>query len=254
MIRNRTRAKLMYDFDDAIWLEMYHPMLAKYQQILSSVDCVSVDNEYLYDHAKPFCKEIFVFPPPAQIEHLPKKENHGECSCVTIGWIGSGSTSFYLYSLHSVLEELGRRYKNIRLLILGFSYTFLPFFENIQWEVIPTYNENVMNKARRLIDIGLFPLLPCVNSLGRGLCKPILYMGSGIPVVASHYGSVANLIKDGENGMLCKNQQEWIDKLSQLIENPTLRAEIGNAGLETAKQYTIENNFQLLENNFLSRL
>ncbi|MBO4646657.1 MAG: glycosyltransferase family 4 protein [Lentisphaeria bacterium] len=253
IIRDSTRAKLLYDFDDPIWLEMYRPMLEKYQQILSCVDCVSVDNEYLYEHAKPFCREIFIFPPPAQFERLPEPEPRDD-SEVTIGWIGSGSTSYYLYSLHPVLEELGRRYKNIRLLVLGFPYPVLPFFENIRWEVISSYDEKIMDRARRRIDIGLFPLLPSVNSIGRGLCKPVMYMGAGIPVAATRFGLVSDLIRDGENGMLCGSPEEWIDKLSKLIEDPALRKKLGRSGFETVKQFSIENNFQLLEKHFLSRL
>ena len=253
IIRKHTRAKLLYDFDDPIWLEMFGTQLEKYQQTLSCVDCVSVDNEYLYNHAKPFCREIFIFPPPAQFERLPEKKKETD-SEITLGWIGSGASSYYLYSLYPVLEELGRRYHNIRLLVLGFPFPVLPFFENIRWEVIPAYDEKIMNLARRRIDIGLFPLFPCINSLGRGLCKPVIYMGAEIPVAATDYGLVSTIIRDEENGVLCNGQQEWVEKLSRLIEDRAWREKLGKAGFETVKQFSLENNFQLLEKHFLSRL
>lgn len=254
LIRKNTKAKLLYDFDDALWLKIHRPLLAEYDKIIACVDYVSVDNDFLYRVAKKYNDNVFLFPPPAQFEALPEKYDKADDETIIIGWIGSGATSYYLYSLHSVLEKLGEKYPKIKLLILGFSFNILPFFEKINWELIPEYNVEIMNKARRQIDIGLFPLIPCENSLGRGYLKAVLYMGASIPVVATDYGVLPDLIQDGVNGFLCHNESDWFNKLSLLIEDVVLRKKIGNAGFETVKVYSLENCFQQLEDHFLSKL
>ena len=251
-IRSHAKGKILYDFDDAIWMDKYN--VSNCSETLQTVDCISVDNRYLADYARVYNPNVFVFPPPAQFESLGDKEKNYEHEEITIGWIGSPGTSFYLYILHDVLEKLGKRYKNIKLLILGYPFTVLHFFENIKYEVIGSYDAKIMNEARCKIDIGLFPLIPCVDSMGRGLCKPVMYMGAAIPVVATNYGLVDGLIKDGENGFLCNNEQEWFDKISLLIESAALRKEIGQKGFKTVEEFSLEKNFDLLENNFLSHL
>ena len=250
-IYKHTNAKILYDFDDAIWMDKYN--VENCIETLKIVDCVSVDNQYLLDYAKQYNPNVFVFPPPAQFEFLPPRKNCKK-EKVVIGWIGSPGTSYYLYALHGVLEELGKRYRNIKLLVMGYPLSVLHFFENIEYELIMSYDEKLMHKARLDIDIGLFPLLPCIDSIGRGLCKPTMYMGASIPVVATDFGLVSNFIKDGENGFLCHNDQEWIDKLSLLIESSELRQKIGDNGFKTVEQFSIKNNFQLLEKNFLCKL
>ena len=253
LIRKNTKARLLYDFDDPIWTELFQPLLRNYPEILSCVDCVSVDNRYLCDIARKYHPRTFIFPPPAQFENLPEKDDQ-DTDIVTIGWIGSVGTSYLLYSLHSVLEEIGQHYPNAKLLVLGFPFPVLPFFEHIKWEVIPAYDQTAMNLARRKIDIGLFPLLPGENALGRGVCKAIMYMGASIPVAATKYGLVSELIQDGINGFLCENDLDWKDKLSALITDRTLRKKMGEAGFSSVEKYSLENNFQILEDNFLSQL
>ena len=111
-----------------------------------------------------------------------------------------------------------------------------------------------MNRLRREIDIGIFPLFECEDAIARGLCKPVIYMGASIPVVATRYGLVDGLIRDGENGFLCGCEAEWEEKLSRLIEDAELRMKIGEAGFETVRNYSLEYCFSLLENNFLKIL
>ena len=52
---------------------------------------------------------------------------------------------------------------------------------------------------------------------------------------------VKELIKDGTNGFLANNNEEWINKLSLLIESSKLRNNMGARGFDLVNQnYTIE--------------
>jgi glycosyltransferase involved in cell wall biosynthesis len=66
----------------------------------------------------------------------------------------------------------------------------------------------------------------------RGKCgfKALLYMSVGLPSVCSPVGITTDIIQDGQSGYLATTTDEWVEKLSRLIEDETLRREIGLAG------------------------
>jgi glycosyltransferase involved in cell wall biosynthesis len=55
-------------------------------------------------------------------------------------------------------------------------------------------------------------------------------MGCGIPVVASAVGMNNEIVKEGKNGFLVTTKQEWLEKLTLLIENEILRKQLGKQG------------------------
>ena len=44
-----------------------------------------------------------------------------------------------------------------------------------------------------------------------------------------------DIVQDGQNGLLASTTEEWIEKLSLLVENPTLRRQMGEAGRQTVE-------------------
>ena len=72
-------------------------------------------------------------------------------------------------------------------------------------------------------------------------------MSTAVPGVASPVGMVAEFTRDGVNGMLARTEDEWVEKLTRLIEQPTLRRSIAQAGRETAlEQFSAARNAPLL--------
>jgi glycosyltransferase involved in cell wall biosynthesis len=57
------------------------------------------------------------------------------------------------------------------------------------------------------------------------------------------YFVITEIIEHGKNGFLAANQQDWMNYLSELIENPHLRIKMGIAGRETVvKNYSVNAN------------
>ena len=63
-------------------------------------------------------------------------------------------------------------------------------------------------------------------------------MALGIPAVMSPVGVNTEIIQDGVNGYLAKTEDEWIEKISKLIESSELRKKIGENG-----RVTVEKNY-----------
>lgn len=147
---------------------------------------------------------------------------------VTIGWTGTFSTRPYLDLLRPVFSEL-RKTRDFRLLVIGnFEYEFPGMdLEVIQWSA-----ENEVADLQK-IDIGVYPLPMEEWVMGKSGLKAIQYMSFGLPCVASDISTVQQFIRDGENGLLVRTEDEWVRALTRLIDEPELRRTIGENARET---------------------
>jgi glycosyltransferase involved in cell wall biosynthesis len=62
------------------------------------------------------------------------------------------------------------------------------------------------------------------------------FMSVGVPCVASPVGIIPELIQDGVNGFLAGSEQQWIEKLSKLIDDPGLRRRMGERARATIQE------------------
>jgi glycosyltransferase involved in cell wall biosynthesis len=66
-------------------------------------------------------------------------------------------------------------------------------------------------------------------------------MGVGTAVVASAVGANADIITPGENGFLAKTQDDWVQAIGSLIENPEQRRDFGLRGRELVeRRYSLD--------------
>ena len=80
---------------------------------------------------------------------------------------------------------------------------------------------------------------------GAGKCglKILQYYGAGVPAVVTPVGINRDIVKDGVNGFWARHEEEWKDRLLRLIQDGTLRREMGLRGRETVKnEYSLEVN------------
>jgi glycosyltransferase involved in cell wall biosynthesis len=76
---------------------------------------------------------------------------------------------------------------------------------------------------------------------GKCALKALFFMSMQIPVVLSPIGVNSEIIIDGENGFLADNNEQWIEKLSLLIESQSLRQKLGIEGRNTVlKNFSVE--------------
>jgi glycosyltransferase involved in cell wall biosynthesis len=65
-------------------------------------------------------------------------------------------------------------------------------------------------------------------------------MAAGLPVIASPVGANAEIVREGETGLLATTPQEWIDAIRRLATDAPLRTKMGRAGRERVeREYSI---------------
>jgi glycosyltransferase involved in cell wall biosynthesis len=148
----------------------------------------------------------------------------------TIGWTGSYSTVHHLDTLRPVLQELSRRHP-YRLRVIGTPSYHLDGVETV---ASPWRAESEVEELQRF-DVGIMPLPDDDWSQGKCGLKLLQCMGVGVPAVGSPIGVNSQIIQDGVNGFLAGSDQEWLDKLSLLMQNLELRQQIGTAGRRTVE-------------------
>ncbi|MEE4177191.1 MAG: glycosyltransferase family 4 protein [Bacteroides sp.] len=234
----RLGAKIILDFDDSIWLNdtsdgnrqlAWLKRPSKTSEILRLCDMALVGNAFLADYASRFNRNVHIVPTTIDTSYyLPDKKLKGEAVC--IGWTGSSTTLKHLQEALPVLQELRRKYGEkvtFRVISNKPFKADLPGLENLSW------NRETEVSDLYPVDIGIMPLPD--DEWARGKCgfKGLQYMALEIPAVMSPVGVNTEIITDGVNGFLASNNQEWIDKLSLLIESAELRQRLGKAGRQT---------------------
>ena len=228
--------KIIYDFDDAIWLADDHekrfPGSLKWKkkvgQICSWSDKVTVGNQYLAEFAAKYNDHVLIIPTVVNTEkhHLPMKVEHP----LTIGWTGSHSTLPYLQSVITLLRELHEGIE-FRFLIIADKDPGYPddFIEFRAWGAETEIRD--LNE----MDIGIMPLTDTPWSRGKCGFKLIQYLSVGIPAVASDVGVNREIL--GQGGFICSSGESWKKALITLLEDGQLRRKIGQAGREYIQEH-----------------
>lgn len=245
---SKTSVPIIYDFDDAIWLNDVsdgNRKLAwlknpdKTTKIIKYSTLVTVGNQFLANFAKSINSNTVIIPTTIDTNyHIPiNKEIIKEKIC--IGWTGSITTVKHFNYLIPVLKKLLAVYPHIEYKLIGD-----PNFENkelgikgIEWKI-----ETEIFDLQQ-IDIGIMPLPDDEWSRGKCGFKALQYMALEIPCVISPHGVNSDIVRDGVNGFLADNEHEWFEKISMLIENKQLRLTLGRAGRQTIiAKYSVEAN------------
>ncbi len=242
-----SNAKVIFDFDDAIWLPNVSTgnknlsrlkSTDKIRQVLPLVDLVFAGNEYLASFAKQYNNSVKVIPTTIDTDYHKPAAPKASTEAICIGWTGTDTTRRYLNSIKNALKSLKEQYKDkIQFKIICDRPWEEPDFEveNERWS-----KEHEIEQLQA-IDIGLMPLSDDEWSRGKCGFKALQYMAVGAVPVVSPVGVNQEIVKDGKNGFFANSDQEWINKIGQLIESVDLRKRLGETARESVlKYYSVE--------------
>lgn len=243
------RKRIIYDFDDAIWLANYSKTNAKFHRLkaywkvnycMKWAYKVSAGNEYLAKYAAQFNKNVAIIPTTIDTIHhhnLPTDYNQER---VVIGWTGTHTTMRYLDFLVPVIKELEKTYAFDFLIISNEAPTYhLNSLRFLKWK-----KETEIQDLSK-ISIGVMPLENDIWAEGKCGFKGLQYMALGIPALMSPVGVNNQIIDHTKNGYLLKTAEEWKEQLAVLLKDKALRMQIGKAGKQTIEEkYSVSANQQ----------
>lgn len=244
----KSKAKIVFDFDDAIWLPnvsagnkalQFLKNPKKTDEILAATDMVFAGNEYLKEYAQKFCKNVKVIPTTIDTTyHIRSQKIKKDKVC--IGWTGTQTTLKYLHLLENVFKSLSAKYKDQ----IYFKVICDVPFEVEGLEVVnDKWNKEKEIQQLEEIDIGVMPLSDDLWSKGKCGFKGLQYMAMEAATLMSPVGVNTEIIEHGKNGYLISSDKEWLEKLSLLIENEELRKELGRNGRKTIEEkYSVNAN------------
>jgi len=243
-IRKKSK-KVLFDLDDAIMYRSSsspHPhslsRRLKFRWMVKGSDVVTVGNPFLKNEVLRVdrAKKVFVIPTSIDMNLYPQRKGITHRQEIVLGWIGTKANLKYLKRLESVFETIRQRFPQVKLKIVSndfYDSSSLPLIKK-PWK-LEDENRDLIS-----FDIGLMPLSDDPWSKGKCGLKIIQYLSVGVPVVCTPVGMNSDIVKDGENGFWAMNHQEWVDRLSTLIQNPELRYQMGLKGIETVeKEYSL---------------
>ncbi|MEW6719238.1 MAG: glycosyltransferase family 4 protein [Thermodesulfobacteriota bacterium] len=239
----RAGAPLVVDYDDAVfhtydlhaspWVRRL--LGRKLDPLLARARIVVAGSAYLESYARSRgARDVRRIPTVVDIRRYDAVEAPASGE-FRIGWIGSASTTKFLYMVRDALKALSAE-RPIRLVTIGASP--LPGFD-VPLEQHP-WSE--CDEARLLgsVHVGIMPLPD--EPWERGKCgyKLVQYMACGKPVVAAPVGANRDIVTAAV-GYLADGREEWVRALRALAEDDGLRRACGAAARERVeREYSLQ--------------
>lgn len=238
-----------------------------YQCAISSIrqaDGLIVSTPYLakqYDHEN---SNIYVMPNSLDFKGLrgrPKVVGWDSVHVrrharLRIGWIGGGSHTPDLEMVAPALSDILEEFPNVWLYVVhGCPQIFKDWAKqgrNVYWthKWIPI-NLYPRALASYCFDIGIAPLVDNNFNRGKSNLRWLEYSGLKIPTVASPQPDFTRAIEHGKDGFIANDLDDWKKYLRLLIEQPSVREEVGrNAYLKVKRDFNVRKTSQ----NYLNLL
>ncbi|MFT4921643.1 MAG: glycosyltransferase involved in cell wall biosynthesis [Haloarculaceae archaeon] len=231
---------VLYDFDDAVyatppWADedsAEPPELL--ERTLGLVDGVVTANPRLTAYAEQFAAQVHSIPTPIPrdrcVEALEREGEDGEdADGVTIGWIGNPENLWYLRRIHEPLTTVLDRYEEAELhIVTSADREYTPFADRIGDDVV--YREWSLDEELdylREFDIAIRPLTYDEWSSAKGgFTSVVQCMGMRTPVVVTPVEMLRDIVVHGEAGFHAEGDDEWVEHVSRLVEDPALREDL----------------------------
>ena len=216
------------------------------------VQVCTTTTSYLAKILESYGKKVFIVPNKLSEndlkiadEVLQTKNQQQKSEFIRIGYFsGTLRHDRDFATVSDALVMIMEKYAKVKLVLVGslnIGEEFERFESRIERLPFAPRKKHFADKAG--VDINISPL-----EFGDPFCESkseIKFFGSGIlkvPTVAVANQTFSEAIEDGVDGFLAKDTEEWVAKLSRLIEDENLRTAMGEKAREKAlRKYTNKN-------------
>lgn len=177
------------------------------------------------------------------IDGYTKKEVSKEKKrVIRVGYTGTPTHKEDFETIKYVLDKLvDKYYKKIWLVFIGDRY-FYDQMHKGRGRVIPIDNSNYhmyLYQIRNL-DIGIAPLTPNIFNMSKSPIKAVEYGSWGIPAVLPNLITYNREFTNGKNALFYNNSREFSECLEELINNDSLRENLGRGARDHVQQNRLE--------------
>lgn len=234
-ILKKLNPHIVFDLDDAIYLRPSRKPLV--DAILRTSALVVTGNDSLAAYSRQFNDQVVLIPTVVDTDlyQPPTGARHPGDDRVVIGWIGSDPNCGEFVAVQPVLEWLYGRYGD-RVTMRIASSRPLEIETEINLEFVPWTLTGSRSELQKF-DIGIMPLEDTEWNRGKCGLKLIEYMAVAAAAVASPVGANRQIVSDGETGFLADTTEEWKNSLAQLIDDQSLRLQMGRLGRKRVEQH-----------------
>ena len=246
----KTKVKIILDYDDAIFhnYDLHPNSLIKYlfgnkiYKIVKYANTVITGSPYLSSHLNRFTNNIVELPTSINFANYTSNfQLNSNKDEITIGWIGSKSTSINIVSIKEVIKIIYKLNPKITFKLMGFDTNLKTQLElpNVQF-----YNWSAQEELIFLneIDLGIMPLEDTPFNRGKCGFKLIQYMAMGKPTLSTPLEANVKINRNNNN-LFATNNEEWLDCINEFCSNLSFYREVGLRNQEIVrKYYSVEGN------------
>lgn len=225
--------RLIYDADDAIWESHTHKhswwtqirINHRLRRIAGAADVCTVANEVLAEALRPLARGVQIIPMALDEEEW-RPATERKAGPLRIGWSGAPANLVYLAELSGALSRVQRLRPGVEIIVYCGAAPAWTTPVEAQW--VP-YEPGTEAEVVRSFDIGLLPLPNNSFAAGKSPIKALQYGACAVPCIASPVGASTEIVRDGITGLSATTADDWEDALLKLIDNATLRRQLGEA-------------------------
>ncbi|HRH54596.1 MAG TPA: glycosyltransferase [Chitinophagales bacterium] len=212
----------IYDIDDA---EYVRRPVDTIHHFMNHCSACTVGSAALKAYAEKYNKHVYLLTSPIVYHHHIKHQKNTE---FTIGWIGYYGAHYNSLNTY-ILPVITQFPFPVHLIILGITdaaqldallVQFAPYKHititaplHINWLDEASIYSHILQ-----FDVGIAPLLDTEFNRAKSAYKMKQYLSCGIPVTASPVGENNTFLKDGINGFICKNADDFYEKITYIHE------------------------------------
>jgi glycosyltransferase involved in cell wall biosynthesis len=228
--------KLIFDIDDAIYLSKRGKKLdVIWQSYIAVIAGSPVHIDYIKSKHNLKCFYI----PMAIDTHKYQPQKTRKEGKIRIGWSGSHFTNIYALPVMKQCMEMLAEKLDFELIVISNVNPKIEW-KNVQSRFIQ-WTEETEVEGLQQIDIGLMPLKDEPFERGKCALKAVQYMAVGIPALVSPVGVNTSIVTDGFDGYHCRNNEEFVNRLLELVSDKSKKIEMGKNARKTVEgKYSVE--------------
>ncbi len=235
-----------YDETSGFFFNLF--LKTKIPWVITNASFVITGSPYLTRYCNNFNRNVVEIPTSLSLDKYCSPKQLTSVNTLTIGWIGSASTSINILSILESLKVLSSKI-SFKIILIGFDKSYEDQLIGIPYEIVDWTEKGELDQLRRC-DLGIMPLLD--NAFNRGKCgfKLIQYMAMGLPTISSPLEANVKINKSKRN-LHASSTLEWVESVLQIFNNQEYYYKVGEENYNIFKQYySTQVNFQILVDTY----